>query len=257
MPPSFLTPCLHFVILTAVFDKTIQAGCSFILGRKGRQSLSGFFDFKCPSCSNELELEGSRQEWEGQVFTCPICRIRLRVPKLPTGDPRMTMSPPTSPDAEQRIHRRSGRSQYKVSAVPGSSGQETDCHPTLHRCSSRSAEKEMDALLDVARGYVVFVGVCGFLFGQFYFRLFSIVSTLAGVSGILAGCLSWLRPRESGLRLLVALCCVAGVVGVVMDAFHCYTAFDCRGYDYPWFLNGPFIFSLLLVGYSVLHSKEM
>jgi uncharacterized protein YbaR (Trm112 family) len=78
--------------------------------------LSGFFDLKCPSCSTELELEGSKQEWEGQVFACPACKTHLRIGKLSTGDPRETMTPSTSPDTEHRIRRRSSKPPVDASA---------------------------------------------------------------------------------------------------------------------------------------------
>ena len=44
----------------------------------------------------------------------------------------MTISLPTSPDAEQRIRRRSSTPPVEVSAVPGSSERETDSAPTMN-----------------------------------------------------------------------------------------------------------------------------
>jgi DNA-directed RNA polymerase subunit M/transcription elongation factor TFIIS len=78
--------------------------------------MSGFFDIKCPSCSTELELEGSRQEWDGQVFACPVCRTHLRVLKPSIGDPRETITSSTSPYAEHRVHRRSSTPPVDASA---------------------------------------------------------------------------------------------------------------------------------------------
>jgi DNA-directed RNA polymerase subunit M/transcription elongation factor TFIIS len=78
--------------------------------------MSECFNLKCPSCSNDLEVEGSRQEWEGQVLECPGCQTHLRVSKVSTGDPRKTFSPPSSRGAQSRIRWRSRTPAIEVSA---------------------------------------------------------------------------------------------------------------------------------------------
>jgi hypothetical protein len=52
--------------------------------------------------------------------------MHLRVPKLPTGDPRMTIAPSTSPEVDHRVRLRNIAPPAEVSAVSPSSGQEMD-----------------------------------------------------------------------------------------------------------------------------------
>lgn len=106
----------------------------------------------------------------------------------------------------------------------------------------------MTILLHVARGYVVFFGAAGFLFGQVFCGNYSIPATLAGVAGVLTGLISWLPSRSLVVRAIVTLCGVAGVVGVTMDALHYYTTLHSPGNYYAWFLIGPFTAFLLLIG---------
>lgn len=79
--------------------------------------MSGMFNLKCPSCATELELEGDRQEWEGQVVNCPVCRTNLRISKAPAADPRMTMSPPNSRLANNRIRGRNITPPVEASTI--------------------------------------------------------------------------------------------------------------------------------------------
>ncbi len=105
-------------------------------------------------------------------------------------------------------------------------------------------------LLKAARSYVVFFGAAGFLFGQVFNGYFSFAGTLAGVSGILAAVLGGPRaPRSAGLDHLVVPCCLAGCIGVALDAYHYYTVLDSPGNYYAWFLTGPYVGALLLIGY--------
>ena len=110
----------------------------------------------------------------------------------------------------------------------------------------------MNALLNIARGYVIFMGASGFLFGQLFFGTFSFAASLAGVSGISAGVLSWRSIERQGVRPFVVLSCIAGVVGVALDALHYYSHLDAPGNYYAWFLNGPFVVALLLIRHSAL-----
>jgi hypothetical protein len=108
----------------------------------------------------------------------------------------------------------------------------------------------MKYLIDAARFYLAFIGASGFLFGQLFFGDFSIVATMAGVSGILAGALSWPGFKVSRYPWLVTLCCSTGLVGVALDVYHYYSEDHVPGNSYAWFLIGPFIVCLLLVGYE-------
>lgn len=110
--------------------------------------------------------------------------------------------------------------------------------------------KWVKPLLIVARGFAIFVAAAGFLFGQAFFGIFSIVATITGVSGVLAGGLSWLPSRNLFLKLTVTFCCLAALVGVGMDAYTFYTKYDCPGNSNGWSLKIPFIGSLLFIGYS-------
>jgi len=104
--------------------------------------VSRSFSFECPSCSNELEVDGNRQEWEGLVVSCPACRRHLRIRKQSTGDPKMTISPTTSPVSDYHIHRRSGRTPVGISSVHGSSEPE--------RGSVRDAEDPRQKMIKIA-----------------------------------------------------------------------------------------------------------
>ena len=114
----------------------------------------------------------------------------------------------------------------------------------------------MKALLNIARGFTIFVAAAGFLFGQVFFGIFSIVDTVTGVSGVLAGGLSWLPYRNLFMRLVVTICCLTALVGVGLDAYTYYTKYHCPGNNYGWFLQIPFIVSLLFIGYSSLMRGE-
>jgi hypothetical protein len=77
-------------------------------------------------------------------------------------------------------------------------------------------DTRMNALLAMARSFVIFIGALGFIFGQLFFGSFSLSATLAGVSGILAGTLSGWIVRCPGLKHVVVACCTAGLVGVAL-----------------------------------------
>jgi len=113
----------------------------------------------------------------------------------------------------------------------------------------------MKYLIDAARFYLVFIGASGFLFGQLFFGDFSIAATMAGVSGILAGALSWLGFKMSRYPRLVTLCCTTGLVGVGLDVYRYYSVDHVSGNSYAWFLIGPFAICLLLVGSESFSSR--
>lgn len=114
----------------------------------------------------------------------------------------------------------------------------------------------MKAILKAARACAIFVGASGFLFGQLYFGTFSLAATIAGVSGVLAGALSWLADRNARLKRVVFVCCAAGLLGVAMDAYHYYTELHRPGNYYAWFLIGPYIATLLLIGWHALRNDD-
>ena len=110
----------------------------------------------------------------------------------------------------------------------------------------------MKLVMDATRIYSAFVGASGFLFGQLFFGDFSIASTLAGVSGVLAGVISWPGFKMPRHPWLVPLCCSAGLIGVALDAYGYYSKDHVPGNYYAWFLIGPFVICLLLIGYEAL-----
>jgi rifampin ADP-ribosylating transferase len=114
----------------------------------------------------------------------------------------------------------------------------------------------MNLLLGVARGWALFVGASGFLFGQLFFGQFSIAATIAGVGGVLAGALGGTRQgRRLTLEWFVFSCCVAGVVGVAFDAYDYYKHLNIPGNYYAWFMIGPFVVSLAVIAAMQLRSR--
>jgi len=110
------------------------------------------------------------------------------------------------------------------------------------------------AILILARMFVLFVSVSGFLIGQLFFGIFSISATITGVSGLLAGALSLLPTHYRLLRLLVFIFCVITLLGVGVDAVQYYVKDHMPGNYYGWSLMCPFIASLLLIAYSSIAS---
>lgn len=110
----------------------------------------------------------------------------------------------------------------------------------------------MRTLLTLACGIAVFVAGAGFLFGQAFSGTFSATASLAGVPGILAGVLGWHSSASPKLKRLTAACCALALIGVALDAFRYYTELHRAGNYYPWVLVGPFVASLLLIGYVAL-----
>jgi hypothetical protein len=113
----------------------------------------------------------------------------------------------------------------------------------------------MNIFLNLARGYAIFLGASGFLFGQLLFGSFSVVATLAGVSGVLAGVFSWMPQHKQGIKRFTIPVCAAGIVGVATDAFNYYSRIQVPGNDYAWFLSGLFVAALLLIGYSAFSER--
>lgn len=87
------------------------------------------------------------------------------------------------------------------------------------------------------------------LFGQLFFGAFSIVPTIAGVSGILAGSLRKASRSSAKLLLLVA---PAGVLAVGADAYDYYASEQVPGNYFAWPERVVFVAALLLITYGAL-----
>src|SRR5262245_39847652 len=105
----------------------------------------------------------------------------------------------------------------------------------------------MRLALTIARLFAAFVGVAGFLFGQFFFGLFSLTGTITGIAGLIAGVFG--SPQRDRRALIVPVC-VAGIIGVALDAVHYYRELNVAGNDNGWELKGPFVLALALIGYA-------
>jgi hypothetical protein len=116
---------------------------------------------------------------------------------------------------------------------------------------------QMNALLKLARGYTIFMSVSGFLFGQIFNGTVSAAATIAGLSGILAVALSWRLDQNAKLKRPVIACCIAGIAGIALDAVHYYTELDIPGNYYAWFLVGPLIACLVLIGYHATRVHQI
>lgn len=114
----------------------------------------------------------------------------------------------------------------------------------------------MRVLLHIARAYSVFVAAAGFLFGQLFFGTFEVGATLAGASGVAAGGLSWMNEGKPQLWPLVVLCSTVGIVGVGLDAWRYYAELNIPGNDYAWFLIGPLVAALGLIGHAAWRQRE-
>jgi hypothetical protein len=118
-------------------------------------------------------------------------------------------------------------------------------------------ENKLKSLLKIARGYAIFVGAFGFLFGQLFNGYFSIAATGAGIAGILAGTFGGLRTaRNVTIERTIIFSCIAGFIGVAADAYNYYTKLDIPGNYYAWFLIGPFLGSLLFICYCSITLHE-
>ena len=106
----------------------------------------------------------------------------------------------------------------------------------------------MKTLFNILRGYVIFVGGSGFLFGQLFFNNFSLAASLAGFGGVLAAILGWPATNRPGLNSLIVFCAIAGMIGVGMDAYHYYTKLNSSGNYYAWFMIGPYTLFLFVIG---------
>lgn len=101
----------------------------------------------------------------------------------------------------------------------------------------------------------MFDATTGFLFGQFFAGRLDLTGVVAGIFGLLAGVLSAERFQHSiHLKRLVLVSCAAAISGVVADAYRYYSALNAPGNDYPWFLNGIFVFGLCIIASSRLTS---
>lgn len=107
-------------------------------------------------------------------------------------------------------------------------------------------------ILTIACGIAVFVAGAGFLFGQAFSGIFSLTDSLAGVAGVLAGLLGWRQSANPRVKRFIAACCAVALIGVALDAFRYYSELQRAGNYYPWVLVGPFIASIVLIGYVAL-----
>ncbi len=103
----------------------------------------------------------------------------------------------------------------------------------------------------------MFVAAAGFLFGQLFFNTFDWPATIAGVSGLLAGALSGRVGAEvRRLAPLIVILCLAGLVGVALDARDYYAHYDIPGNYYAWFMIGPYCCCLVVIALTVLLGRS-
>jgi hypothetical protein len=115
----------------------------------------------------------------------------------------------------------------------------------------------MDTFILICRIYAMFVAASGFLFGQLFFNTFDWPATIAGLSGLLAGALSGRAAAEvRRLAPLVVILCLAGLVGVALDAHDYYAHYDIAGNYYAWFMIGPFCCCLVVIALWVSLSRS-
>jgi len=113
----------------------------------------------------------------------------------------------------------------------------------------------MDTLLIVLRGYVIFVAVSGFIFGQLFFNNFAWGATLAGVFGIISGVFSGKFTQKTLLRSkTIIACCTLSLCGVSLDAYNYYANLNSSGNYYAWFMIAPFCLALLLIIWRITHN---
>jgi hypothetical protein len=122
--------------------------------------------------------------------------------------------------------------------------------------NSRLDDNLVRHLLHLAWTYAILVAAAGFLFGQLFFGTFAVGATLAGASGVAAVFLSWLNDGKPRLWPLVVLCSTAGIVGVGLDAWRYYTELNIPGSYYAWFLIGPYVVALVLIGQAAWSRRE-
>jgi len=113
-------------------------------------------------------------------------------------------------------------------------------------------------LLAVARFFVGFLSVSGFLFGQLFFGTFSLDGTVAGVSGLVAALVGSRRfTRRSRLGQIAILTCLVLVfVGVLRSALDYYIHLNIPGNSFGWFLKGPFLAALVFIAYAALSRAD-
>ena len=112
--------------------------------------------------------------------------------------------------------------------------------------------------LGIARIYVALISIGQFM-GQAYFGHFSVPSTVTGVCGLIASAVG-ARPRahKSIVARVAVLASVAlGLVGVVLEAGEYYSLYDVPGNDFAWELRGPFVVSLLYIGFSAMKLSNL
>ena len=92
------------------------------------------------------------------------------------------------------------------------------------------------------------------LFGQVFCNgAFTTSTTMTGISGFLVAGLGALRTkRHRVFDILVILCCVTGLSGIGVDAYHYYMYVACPGNDFGWFLKVPFCGAFIICGWVAL-----
>ena len=100
----------------------------------------------------------------------------------------------------------------------------------------------LQQLRAICRGYLVFIGLFGFLFGQAFFANFDLPATVAGLCGIFTAVIAGDRNYNSGQNVKYVL--INGslcLFGVTLDALGYYMSNPSAGNYYAWFLIGPYI----------------
>jgi hypothetical protein len=99
----------------------------------------------------------------------------------------------------------------------------------------------MKAALTTAALLLAFVALGGFLFGQVFFGLFSLPSSIAGLGGLLTACGAFgLAGGAAWAPRLALWSGVVTVMGVVLDAGQYYLYAAIPGNYYAWAMVGPF-----------------
>ena len=115
----------------------------------------------------------------------------------------------------------------------------------------------MRTVLAIASVYVLLIAVFGYLFGQAFFGRFSVIASVAGLSGILAALAGLFAVRKiQRAQLLPLWFSLAAVFGVVLDVANYYLHLIVAGNYYAWPLVVPYCAALTFIAYFAWHSKR-
>ena len=90
----------------------------------------------------------------------------------------------------------------------------------------------------------------GYLFGQLFVGMFDWAATISGFAAILASALGGKFGGASKPKaIFVIALCGASITGVGFDAYDYYKNLHMPGNYFGWFLKGPYVAGLLIIGW--------